>query len=142
MNYEEVIKNIHGSLKSCWDRGKVADYIPALSEVSPKQYGIAIETLDNKSYMVGDAETRFSIQSISKVFTLAMVTSHLGDAIWKYVGREPSGTPFNSLVQLEYEQGIPRNPFINARALVITDRLMSLYKKHFGVSPSSRECRP
>lgn len=128
MNYEEVIKQIHENLSPCWGKGKVADYIPALAEVDPRQYGIAIETLDGLSYQVGDAETRFSIQSISKVFTLAMVTSHMGDAIWKFVGREPSGTPFNSLVQLEHEQGMPRNPFINAGALVITDRLMTLYK--------------
>ena len=129
MNYGEVIKNIHKNLSPYWEKGKVANYIPALAEVNPKQYGIAIEMLDGSSYRAGDAETRFSIQSISKVFTLAMVTSHMGDSIWKHVGREPSGTPFNSLVQLEYEQGIPRNPFINAGALVITDRLMSLYDK-------------
>ena len=77
--------------------------------------------------MTGDAQVCFSIQSISKVFTLAMVTRRIGDEIWKAVGREPSGNPFNSLVQLEYEQGMPRNPFINAGALVVTDRLISLY---------------
>lgn len=129
MNYEEVIKKIHDALTSYWGKGKVADYIPALAEVNPRQFGIAIETLDGKSYQVGEAEVRFSIQSISKVFALAMVTRHLGDRIWQYVGREPSGTPFNSLVQLEYERGIPRNPFINAGALVVTDRLMSLYDR-------------
>ena len=129
MNYEDVIKNIYGELKSSWGKGKVADYIPALAEINPRQYGIAIETLEGQSFQVGDAEIRFSAQSISKVFTLAMVTRHLGDEIWKYVGREPSGNPFNSLVQLEYEHGIPRNPFINAGALVVTDRLMSLYDR-------------
>ena len=127
MNYEEVIQGIHGELEPYWDKGKVADYIPALAEVDPRQYGIAIETLEGLSYQVGEAKVCFSIQSISKVFALAMVTRHLGDQIWKFVGREPSGNPFNSLVQLEYEHGIPRNPFINAGALVVTDRLMSLY---------------
>lgn len=127
MNYEEVIQGIHGELESYWDKGKVANYIPALAEVDPRQYGIAIETLDGLSYRAGEADVCFSIQSISKVFALAMVTRHLGDQIWKFVGREPSGNPFNSLVQLEYEHGIPRNPFINAGALVVTDRLMSLY---------------
>lgn len=127
MDYGVVISKIYEELKSLWGQGKVADYIPALAEVEPCRYGIAIETLNGHSYAVGDAETNFSIQSISKVFSLAMVMQHMGDRIWKAVGREPSGTPFNSLVQLEYEQGIPRNPFINAGALVVTDRLMSLY---------------
>jgi len=127
MDYGAVIKNIHQSLQSCWGKGKVADYIPALAEVNPRQYGIAVETLGGQTYRVGEAEVCFSIQSISKVFTLAMVTRYWGDRIWKFVGREPSGTPFNSLVQLEYERGIPRNPFINAGALVVTDRLMTLY---------------
>ena len=128
MDYGIVIEKIHQELKAYWGKGKVADYIPALAEVEPKRYGIAIETLDGHSFQVGDADIRFSIQSISKVFALAMVTRHLGDRIWKFVGREPSGNPFNSLVQLEYEHGIPRNPFINAGALVVTDRLMSLYE--------------
>ncbi len=127
MDYKAVIENIYRELQALWGQGKVADYIPALAEVNPRQYGIALHTLDGQSFAVGDANTRFSIQSISKVFSMAMVTRHLGDEIWKYVGREPSGNPFNSLVQLENEQGIPRNPFINAGALVVTDRLMSLY---------------
>ena len=129
MDYGIVIEKIHQELKAYWGKGKVADYIPALAGVEPKRYGIAIETLDGHSFQVGDADIRFSIQSISKVFALAMVTRHLGDRIWKFVGREPSGNPFNSLVQLEYEHGIPRNPFINAGALVVTDRLMSLYEQ-------------
>lgn len=129
MNYGEVIENIHEEVKHYFGWGKVADYIPALAGVNPQQYGIAVETLDGRSYMTGDAEVRFSIQSISKVFTLAMVSRYLGDELWNYVGREPSGSPFNSLIQLEYEHGIPRNPFINAGALVVTDRLMSHYDR-------------
>ncbi len=128
MDYGEVIARLYDEVKSFRGQGKVADYIPALAEVDPGQYGIAVQTLTGKTFWVGDAKTCFSIQSISKVFTLAMVTRHLGDALWKAVGREPSGNPFNSLVQLEHEQGIPRNPFINAGALVVTDRLMSLYE--------------
>ena len=129
MDYEQVIAKIYEEVKPFWGQGKVADYIPALAEVNPRQYGIAVQTLKGDTYQVGDAGTRFSIQSLSKVFTLAMVTRHLGDEIWKSVGREPSGNPFNSLVQLEHEQGIPRNPFINAGALVVTDRLISLYDR-------------
>lgn len=128
MDYGKVITAIYDEMKSYWGQGKVAGYIPALSKVDPRQYGIAVRTMEGDSFQVGDANVCFSIQSISKVFALAMVMRILGDEVWKYVGREPSGTPFNSLVQLEYEHGIPRNPFINAGALVITDRLMSLYK--------------
>lgn len=127
MDYQKVIDGIHSGLQGLWGEGRVADYIPALAKVDPKRFGIAVATLDDQEYMTGDAQVCFSIQSISKVFTLAMVTRRIGDEIWKAVGREPSGNPFNSLVQLEYEQGMPRNPFINAGALVVTDRLISLY---------------
>lgn len=127
MDYQKVIDGIHSGLQGLWGKGRVADYIPALAKVDPKRFGIAVATLDGQEYMTGDAQVCFSIQSISKVFTLAMVTRRIGDEIWKAVGREPSGNPFNSLVQLEYEQGMPRNPFINAGALVVTDRLISLY---------------
>lgn len=129
LDYGSVISKIYEEVKEYWGKGKVADYIPALAEVAPRQLGIVVETLDGKTFSVGESNVRFSIQSISKVFSLAMVIRHLGDDIWKSVGREPSGTPFNSLVQLEYERGIPRNPFINAGALVVTDRLMGLYER-------------
>lgn len=105
--------------------GKVAAYIPALAEVDPNQYGIAIQTLKGDTFQVGDADVPFSIQSISKVFVLAMVFRELGEALWSRVGREPSGNAFNSLMLLETENGIPRNPFINAGALVATDCLVS-----------------
>ncbi len=122
-----MIDRIRDEVRELWGQGRVADYIPALEKVNPRQFGMAVATLDGQEYSTGDAQVCFSIQSISKVFTLAMVTRHVGDDIWDAVGREPSGNPFNSLVQLEYEQGKPRNPFINAGALVVTDRLISLY---------------
>lgn len=128
MNYQEVIENIYKEVIPFFGKGKVADYIPALANVNPRQYGIAVATLDGQVFGTGDYQTKFSIQSISKAYTLAMVVRHMGSELWQYVGREPSGTPFNSLVQLEHEQGIPRNPFINAGALVVTDRLMELYE--------------
>ncbi len=124
-----VIDRIYDEVLPFQGRGKVADYIPALAEVNPEQFGIAVRMLDGGTVLKGDARTNFSIQSISKVFTFAMVMRHLGEEIFRSVGREPSGNPFNSLVQLEYEKGIPRNPFINAGALVITDRLMDLYPR-------------
>lgn len=127
--YQQVIEHIYNAVLPYQGLGKVADYIPALSKVNPRQFGIAIKTLDGETVIQGDAHTSFSIQSISKVFTLAMVMRHLGEEIWNSVGVEPSGNPFNSLVQLEHEKGIPRNPFINAGALVITDRLMDIYPR-------------
>ena len=105
--------------------GRVADYIPALATVDPDAFGMALATVEGEIYGVGDCERPFSIQSISKLFTLALVLAEGGDGLWQGVGREPSGNPFNSLVQLEVEQGIPRNPFINAGALVVTDRLQT-----------------
>jgi glutaminase len=111
--------------------GKVADYIPALAAVDPNAFGMALATVDGDVHGVGDWEQPFSIQSISKLFTLALALARGGD-LWKRVGREPSGNPFNSLVQLETEQGIPRNPFINAGAIVVTDRLQTLTGDAFG----------
>lgn len=129
MDYQKDIDKIYGELLPRRGVGKVADYIPALAAADPMQYGISLSTLDGRSCNAGDYGKAFSIQSISKVFSFAMVLRILGDEIWDSVGREPSGNPFNSLVQLEYEQGIPRNPFINAGALVVTDRLISLYDR-------------
>lgn len=129
MDYNQVITHIYDDLKRLRGSGKLASYIPALAEVNPMHYGIAVESFDSGLNYIGDAGVKFSIQSISKVFTSAMVISRLGHELWDSVGREPSGNPFNSLVQLEHEHGIPRNPFINAGALVVTDRLMDLYDR-------------
>jgi glutaminase len=112
--------------------GQVADYIPALARVEPNRFGMALATVDGELLGTGDWRAPFSIQSISKVFTLVLVLARDGERLWARVGREPSGDPFNSLVQLEHEQGIPRNPFINAGALVVTDRLLSLAGDAFG----------
>ena len=107
-------------------QGKVADYIPALAAVDPARFGLALATTDGQLVGSGDWRVPFSIQSVSKAFSLALVLARDGEALWTRVGREPSGNPFNSLVQLEYEKGIPRNPFINAGALILIDRLLSL----------------
>lgn len=107
-------------------RGKVADYIPALAKVSGDKLGIAISTVNGEHYQAGDADERFSIQSLSKVLSLTVAMNHYEEAeIWTRVGKDPSGQPFNSLLQLEIEQGKPRNPFINAGALVVCDMLQS-----------------
>lgn len=104
--------------------GRVADYIPALARVDPDKFGIAVVDLDGTVTALGDAEEPFSIQSVSKVFTLTLALGKRGDDLWRRVGREPSGSPFNSIVQLEHEGGIPRNPFINAGAIAVSDVLL------------------
>lgn len=110
------------------ERGIVADYIPSLASVSPAHFGMTIIDHAGQCYMSGDAEMAFSIQSISKVFALTMALGSVGDGLWARVGREPSGSAFNSIVQLEWEQGIPRNPFINAGAIVVADILLASHE--------------
>ncbi|MCL4110442.1 UNVERIFIED_CONTAM: hypothetical protein GTU68_022324 [Idotea baltica] len=104
--------------------GKVATYIPQLAEVNPDQFGISVALPNGEIYQAGDSQTAFSIQSISKVFTTTIALSKFGDDIWQRVGREPSGDPFNSIIQLESENGKPRNPLINAGAIAIADAIM------------------
>jgi glutaminase len=125
MDYQPTLDRIYVALKPIIGEGKVASYIPELANVSPDQFGMAVVDFAGNVYAVGDATKRFSIQSISKLFALTLAFQREGDSLWARVGREPSGNPFNSLVQLEREQGIPRNPFINAGALVVTDMLAS-----------------
>ncbi|MGB0895439.1 MAG: glutaminase B [Parashewanella sp.] len=124
---DALLSKIYQNVLSIVGQGQVADYIPALAKVNPAQFGIAICSNEGEIFSIGDADTPFSIQSISKVFSLVLAMEHYGDDLWQRVGREPSGQPFNSLVQLEYEQGIPRNPFINSGALVISDMNQSKF---------------
>ena len=123
-NFQALIESVAEGAREVIGRGKVADYIPALARISPDKFGMAICGVDGVEYVTGDADECFSIQSISKVFTLILALQTIGsDALWKRVGREPSGSAFNSLVQLETEQGMPRNPFINAGAIVVADSI-------------------
>ena len=118
---DAILAGIAADIAAVTDRGRVADYIPSLARVSPDHFGIAVILADGSVHCVGDANMPFSIQSVSKVFTLTMALQKHGDELWKRVGREPSGSAFNSIVQLENEGGIPRNPFINAGAIVVSD---------------------
>ncbi|WP_029004648.1 glutaminase [Azorhizobium doebereinerae] len=120
-----VVGDIAADLSAVTERGTVASYIPMLAEVPIGQFGIAVTTADGQVITAGDAEVPFSIQSISKVFTLTLALGQIGDALWQRVGKEPSGNAFNSIVQLEYEHGVPRNPFINAGAIVVADAMLS-----------------
>lgn len=125
MSVQEILDYIHTSISARCDRGEVATYIPELASVDPNHFGLAVALADGELFSVGDAEVPFSIQSISKVFTLALALGMVGDKLWERVGREPSGNAFNSILQLEREQGIPRNPFINPGAIVVTDVILA-----------------
>ncbi|MGM4927966.1 glutaminase [Tardiphaga sp. 619_E2_N8_5] len=120
-----VVKEIADEMAQRTDRGDVASYIPELAGVDPNQFGLVVIDADGQVAAGGDADVPFSIQSISKVFTLTLALGMVGDRLWKHVGREPSGNPFNSIVQLERERGVPRNPFINAGAIAVTDVILS-----------------
>ncbi|RVU85869.1 glutaminase [Leucothrix sargassi] len=121
---QSIVNEITAEMQSRPDRGKVAQYIPQLACIDPDQFGMSVVMQDGTTFNAGDAQTPFSIQSISKMFTLTIALGKMGDAVWKRVGREPSGDPFNSIVQLEAENGRPRNPFINAGAIAIADAIM------------------
>ena len=124
MDLQHIVDETWNALADQRGCGTLANYIPALAQVDPTKFGIAVATPDGQVYCAGDADEAFSIQSISKVFVLALALERHGPSLWEAVGREPSGDPFNSIVQLEREKGIPRNPFINAGAIVTTDRFM------------------
>jgi glutaminase len=127
VDYSAVLDQIHAEVQPLLGRGQVASYIPELAKVRGDQFGMAVVTLDGTVHSCGQARSAFSIQSVSKLFSLTLAFQCAGDALWERVGREPSGTAFNSLVQLESEQGKPRNPFINAGALAVTDVLCSRF---------------
>lgn len=120
-----IVKEIVDDMRRETDRGRVATYIPELARVDPQSFGLAVIDADGNTFAAGDSDVPFSIQSISKVFTLTLALGKIGNRLWARVGREPSGSPFNSIVQLEREQGIPRNPFINAGAIAVTDVILS-----------------
>jgi glutaminase len=125
MNYDIIFSSICDKLKGTTDSGQVASYIPELGKVDPNKFGVHLMTIDSESHSYGDADEKFSIQSIAKVLSLTLAYELKGESLWERVGVEPSGTPFNSLVLLEYNHGIPRNPMVNAGAIVICDILLS-----------------
>ena len=125
MDYEKIFKHIYEELEKIENKGQVADYIPELSMVDPNSFGVQLTTVEGEKYAFGDSNIRFSIQSIAKVFSYVLAYSLVKSDLWDRVGVEPSGTAFNSLVQLENDRGVPRNPFINAGAIVICDILVS-----------------
>ena len=124
-NLQTVVQEIADEMRQRPDRGEVASYIPELARADAKSFGIAVIDAHGNVAAAGDSDIAFSIQSISKVFTLTLALGKAGDRLWRRVGREPSGSAFNSIVLLENEKGIPRNPFINAGAIAVTDLILS-----------------
>nr|WP_321228240.1 glutaminase [uncultured Psychroserpens sp.] len=124
-DYQSILNDIYNKLSKKEDKGTVASYIPELKHVDRNAFGIHLQVIGDKTYGAGQYAEKFSIQSISKVLTLAKAISIEGHNLWERVDVEPSGNPFNYLSLLEQENGIPRNPLINTGALVIADILVS-----------------
>ena len=125
MNYQEIISAIHTEVAQLADTGEAANYIPELGNINPDKFGVHLTTIDDHHFCTGDSSEKFSIQSIAKVLALVLAYKIEGGKLWNRVGVEPSGTAFNSLIQLESNNGIPRNPLVNPGALVISDVLIS-----------------
>ncbi len=125
MEYRAIVEDVYREVLALEDQGLLASYIPELASVNPAHFGVHVSTVQGTGFGIGDYRKKFSIQSIAKVLSLCLAYQMLGEKIWSRLGVEPSGTAFNSLVQLETDNGIPRNPFINAGALVICDILIS-----------------
>jgi glutaminase len=127
-NFKDTLDKIYKTINASEQRGTVASYIPELTNVNASNFGIHLNVIGSEKYSVGNASQTFSIQSISKVFSLSKAFSLLGDKLWERLDVEPSGNPFNQLALLELENGIPRNPLINSGAIVIADILVSNLK--------------
>ncbi|MCW3836568.1 glutaminase [Sphingomonas canadensis] len=136
-----IVADIAAEMAAAPDRGTPASYIPPLAAVDPARFGIAIVEADGTVHAAGDADMPFSIQSVSKVFALTLALGAVGDQLWKRVGREPSGSAFNSIVQLETEHGIPRNPFLNAGAIVVSDILLGRHEPREAIGEMLRFVR-
>ena len=125
IDYQNILNSIYQKATKEKDKGEIATYIPELANVDKNTFGIHLQLISAETYSVGDSEKLFSIQSISKVLSLAFAMSKVGTDIWNRLDVEPSGNPFNHLSLLELEEGLPRNPFINSGAIVIADILVS-----------------
>jgi glutaminase len=123
-DYQALVDGILSDVQAYRGQGTVPNYIPALAQADPNKFGIALVLKDGSTYAAGDADQPFTLQSISYIFTLSLALHHVKGALWNHVGREPSGSPVNSIVQLELEKGKPRNPLISAGAIVVTDQLI------------------
>jgi glutaminase len=121
---KQAVAEITAEIGHSDEWGEATKEIEPLSKVDTHQFAMAIFTRDGDLVAGGDADTPFSIQSISKVFSLELALKEHGEELWNRVGRDPSGDPFNSIIDLERHEGVARNPFINAGALVVIDMLL------------------
>lgn len=126
IDFQTVLNAINDTVIKAKERGLIATYIPELAKIDVHKFGIHLIDIEQRNFSAGASEERFSIQSISKVLTLSMVLGLIGETLWERVNVEPSGDPFNHLSLLEMENGVPRNPLINAGAIVVADILVSL----------------
>jgi len=124
-NYKDIIEKAYELTSSLNDDGKLATYIPELANVDPSMFGVHMTKVDGSNFGLGNNLEKFSIQSIAKVLSLTLAYKILGEKIWTRIDVEPSGTKFDSLILIETNNGIPRNPFINSGAIVICDLLIS-----------------
>jgi glutaminase len=124
MDYQAVLDQVLSDVSAYRGQGTVASYIPALARADPHKLGIVLVLEDGSTFAAGDADEPFSIQSLSYVFGLSLALQHLKSALWNHVGREPSGSPVSSIVQLEVERGRPRNPMTSPGAIVVCDQLL------------------
>ncbi len=127
MDYSKILNIIEDDLTPADLGGEMPDYIPQLAGIPKDKFGMHLYDVEGNHHFFGDSKELFSVQSITKVFTLSLAWTHVGDKIWERINVEPSGNSFNSLSELERDNGIPRNPFINAGALVIADILVNHY---------------
>ena len=128
IDFKSVLKDIQHTVTQIEDKGEVANYIPELQHVDKNAFGIYLNVIGSEDFEIGQSQTKFSAQSITKVLSLALAVSKNADEVWKRVDVEPSGNPFNHISLLEVENGFPRNPFINSGAIVIADILVSALK--------------
>ncbi len=133
ISLDDVLAEIAVLVRPHFGKGRPASYIPQLATVDPKKFGMAVCSINGDEHVIGDADEPFSAQSVTKLFALGLALNRAGDEVWTRVGKEPSGTPFNWLSQLEQEEGVPRNPFINAGALAITDVLLDIISSPSGL---------
>lgn len=128
--YQRILKDLPAQMVPFFSEGKVADYIPALSNVPKERFGIATAQVDQSCYSAGDSDESFSLQSITKVFALTLAVQSMGDRIWEKIGRRLSAKAFNSIMPIEEADGLPRNPFTNEGAIAMTDLLLTLDNRY------------
>lgn len=126
----EMLDQVLGDVAGLTGSGQVATYIPALARVPRRKLAVSTADIGGSVHGSGNYEEKFSIQSIHKIFSLTVALAQSpGSDLWERVWREPSGDPFNSVVLLERENGVPRNPLINAGAIVVADLLIELLRE-------------